>query len=416
MKMLVTGASGYIGMRLIKLALKQGEQVIAASRRPLTGVDWIPFDLNDLAEIKLPEALDVVIHLAADTKSGGSPQEVTTAKLLIAAAHKVGAKFIFVSSQTAREDAPTQYGRIKWLIEQEVLAAKGIVIRPGQVYGAMESGLFGSLVGLVRNTPLLPALIPSPMIQPIHVDDCATGLLKFATLSNISSGVYCLASPEAVSFTYFLVAIGRYWIRRYNLFIPVPTLFLRWMMQCLAVLGGKKSTKLDINRFDSLLNLPLMNTSSDLDLIDLKLRTLKSGLHRSGSDRRRRLIQEGMSLLCYLLKEKPCRTLVCRYVRMVEKIRSGTPLVLSWWLMRFPILLGWLDDRAFTMSEKGKEFAWRLEAAMLLAEASTQGAVRFLGIHQSTQRIKALIYMVLAVGSECLWRVARMLRTKADVT
>ena len=121
----ITGATGYIGSALARRALGVGWSVRALSRRrPTDGcVEYFPYDLS--API-VPGALDdigVVVHLAADTADGGSSSsdvELAAARSLLEAARHSGARVIFVSSQAARPDAPTGYGRSKWKIEQEV--------------------------------------------------------------------------------------------------------------------------------------------------------------------------------------------------------------------------------------------------------------------------------------------------------
>jgi NADH dehydrogenase len=408
MKIIVTGASGYIGTRFVSYALTHNHQVVAASRHPLEAVpQWLPFDLNTSLKLTMSEDIDAVIHLAADTLAGENDKqhEVAAARALIAAASEVGAKFVFVSSQTAREDAPTSYGRTKWRIEQDVLAANGLVVRLGQVYGGPERGLFGTLVSLVRRLRVLPAFMPSPLVQPIHVDDCAKGLLRLVELKDIRSDVYCLASPEPVSFTEFLQSIARNRVRGRKFFVPVPIPLVRFLTR---ILGVELTARFGLHRLNSLFDLPPMNTAADLHTIGLELRTLHSGMHLSGSDSRRRLIQEGTALLTYVLKEKPNSELVRRYVRMVEKLRAGTPLDLPPRLFQWPTALALLDDRVFANSPPGEEFGWRVDAATVIAEASVQGAVRFLGSARSTERHSALIRMAVAVSSELAWRMLRL--------
>ncbi len=164
MRIVIVGATGYIGQRLIRAALKAGHEVLALSRRPVSkpGVTWYPFDLSDTYPLSALPDFDIIYHLAAETRhpQGAEQIELASARRLIDASGAVAADFVFVSSQTARVDAPTAYGRIKWEIERLTLAAGGWVVRPGQVYGGPERGLFGELCKLVRRLPFLPAFVP----------------------------------------------------------------------------------------------------------------------------------------------------------------------------------------------------------------------------------------------------------------
>ena len=409
MKVLITGSSGYIGVRVLRFLQAQGHQVIVASRRPPeTSSLWLSFDLDAPSELNLPEGIDAILHLAADTsgRSNDGLQEIASARLLVAAAKEVGAQFVFVSSQTARENAPTSYGLTKWHIEQEVLAANGIVVRLGQVYGGRDRGLFGTLVRIVCNFPVLPAFVPPPLVQPIHVDDCVKGLLSFIESKDIPSGVYSLASSEAVSFTTFLRSIARYRVHRMRFYIPVPVSFVKLLKR---LLGERLSKSLGLLRLSSLFDLPPLHPAPDLDTVGLKLRTLRSGMHRSGSDRRRRLIIEGSAFLAYILRGKPSTTLVRRYVRMIENLREGTPLTLPSWLFFMPTTLALLDESVFANSPSGEEFGWRMDATTVIAEASVEGAARFIGTAHSTAAPIALLRMSLALISELFWRLLRLL-------
>ena len=413
MKLVITGLSGYIGERLAAHALSRGHIVVAASRRPLASsvYTWMQYELASEAPIELPAGTNAVIHLAANTSSGlgmDDDFEVLAAKALIAGAEQSKAKLVFVSSQTARSNAPTVYGRTKWRIEQEVLAAGGWVVRPGQVYGGCERGLFGTLVGAVRQLPVILAFLPAPKVQPIHIDDLAEGMLRIVELDDIPPGVLCLASPEPVSFTRFMLAIASGRVRRQRWLVPIPVMLIHAVG---GVLGRRLRIRLGLERLNSLFELPLMDTANDLQRLRLSLRSLPSGMHPSGGDRRRWLICEGQALLTYVLKERPGTSLLRRYVRAVEKLRGGSLLDLPAWTLRLPIALALLDDRAFALSARGAEFAWRLDAATTLAEATTQGARRFLGFGRSSGSLMSLISISRAVVAEIVWRVLRIAGT-----
>ena len=403
MKIFITGASGYIGSRLTTLASSKGHEVILASRLPpFSSSKWFPYDLNNADPIILQEDIDVVIHLATNTTyENDNKTEISASKVLIQATKKIEAKFIYISSQTARHDAPTAYGRLKWKIEQDVLSADGWVIRPGQVYGGSAQGLFGMLVSIVRSLPILPAFLPSPKVQPIHVDDLTEGLLCIAQADNVASGVICIASPKPVSFTKFLSVIASQRVRKKKLFIPFPTIFITIIG---SLIGYRLRNRLGLERLKSLFDLPIMDTEKDLKILNLSLRSLSSGMHRSGSNRRRTLILEGRALFIYLLKSNPSASLIRRYVRVIEKMREGKPLGLPQFIYKQPLLMGFLDI-PYAQIRENSEFVGRLDDAMVLAEATIQGANSFLGFDKKSGVLVSLFIILKSLIVEAFWRV-----------
>ncbi len=409
MRVVITGASGYIGTRLTSLALKRGHDVVMASRQRPTvfSAPWVFFDLSSTDSVVLPAGTGAVIHLAASTTNSNRLEdgsEVVAAQRLIKSAQEAGAKFIFVSSQTARADAPTAYGRTKWRIEHGVLSAGGWVVRPGQVYGGELRGLFGMLAKTVRRMPTLPAFVPAPKVQPIHVDDLAEGLLRIAERGDVPPVVYCLAAPEQVSFSKFLAVIAKSRLRCWRGFVPVPVVFFNALA---FALGETLWNRLGLGRLRSLFDLPVMETASDLRQLGLTLRPLRSGMHPSGNDRRRCLLREGRALLAYILKEPPGNAVLRRYIRAVEQLRGGQALGLPSAFLNFPILMSLLDKSAWADKATGMEFSWRLDAATVLAEATPSGAYRFLGLGREWGWLSSLLSVGNAIVCEVFWRVLR---------
>ena len=411
MKLVVTGATGYIGCHLLSLATKKGYDVIAASRsRPQTSIfAWLPFELSSIKPLLLPQDTMAIIHLAADTTSMEKvvfQAELLAAQALLKASEKVSAKFIYVSSQSARSDGPTAYGRLKWSIEQAVLSSGGCVVRPGQVYGGVEKGLFGTLVRIVMRTPILPAFLPTPKVQPIHVDDLAEGLLRIVAGNDSEARVVFLGSLEPIPFIKFIRAIVSVRARKTRLFIPTPVFLIKFFC-CL--LGKSLRERFGISRLYSLVDLPAMDTAEDLNVLGLSLRSLSCGMHRSGNHNRRQLIREGSTFLSYLLKRPPSLSLLRRYVNVVEQIRGGRPLYLPRGTYKFPVLLTFIDPQAYMFNGNCNEYVWRLNAAVVLAEATTQGARSFLGLGRHEGFLGSSFGILKALSSELLLRSLRFI-------
>lgn len=408
MKLLITGATGYIGQRLSALAAVNGHEVICATRQPCPAAyAWLPYDLGGPAP-EWPADTQAFIHLAADTSTGahtGAENEIQAAQALIRAARQGGARFVFISSQTAQATAPGVYGRTKWRIEQHVLAAGGIVIRPGQVYGGPERGLFGLLSGLVRRSPFIPVLMPAPGVQPIHVDDLAASILAVVEHDDLGGEVLCLGAIEPIAVDRFLGAIAVHRVRAMRLPVPLPVPLLRLLR---VSLGSSLSTKSGLERIFSLLQLPPMDSKGSLQKLGIRLRPLAHGMHRSGRGQRRALLQEATMLLSYLLKRPPQRSLVSRYARALEQAGSSGAILHSRWLKDWPILLALLDNPGVLHTPDGQALAWRLQVALAIAEASPQGAKVFLGNPPPRSLVTALIALGLTSLKALVWTLAAL--------
>ena len=83
MRILITGATGFLGNTLVRALLKQNHQVLAAIRhssnlKALDGLDieTVHLNLNDASEVRMAlEDVDVVIHCAALIQIGWTKLE-----------------------------------------------------------------------------------------------------------------------------------------------------------------------------------------------------------------------------------------------------------------------------------------------------------------------------------------------------
>lgn len=410
MNILITGATGYIGKHLVQAALNEGHQLILGSRKKTEQEfnEWIHFDLKSEEPLKSSIPIDVIIHLAANTKLDDTidgNDEIRAAQRLLSLASQSSAKLIFISSQTANQAAPTEYGRTKWQIEQDVLGANEVVIRPGQVYGGSFSGLFKEITNAVNKFPVLPVFFPVPKIQPVHVDDLVLGILRIAETERGKQTLYCLAAPNPIRFSTFLFAIAKYRLHVRRLFIPFPTYIITLIV---SIMGDKSTSIAKLKRLLSLFQLSEMETSTSLDAIGLQLRPLHSGMHPSGNDNRRQLLLEGKALLKYVLNEKPQISLLRRYVRTIEQLRTGSVLGLRSYFLKFPRFLAVFDESSFKKKPEYQELFWRIDAATILSEATPRGAFHFLALGKMTGLFFSALWIVITVLSEIIWKVTSL--------
>jgi nucleoside-diphosphate-sugar epimerase len=205
----VTGGSGFIGKCVVDHIRARGWEPIAPTRR-----DW---RLGALLPPACDEA-DAVIHLAsavlrAKTNINAASALDLQATSLLLEQHRdlkragKRKKFIFVSSQSAREGARNNYGKCKWAIECLLEQEDEIVVRPGLVYDSKGSSVFGLFSALVK-LPVVPVLSQKPCIQPIEVHELADALLRIVAAEQ-PQRCYKLGAPAALTFTEMIQAVAK---------------------------------------------------------------------------------------------------------------------------------------------------------------------------------------------------------------
>lgn len=184
----ITGATGFVGGRLLELAVAAGHEVRALTRRPQLerpGVTWVEGALDKPESLdRLADGTDVVIHVAgvvnAPDPAGFEAGNVTGTAAMVAAAEKAGIKrFVHVSSLAAREPKLSIYGATKAGAEALVAASSipSAIVRPPAIYGPGDKEILELFQMANRGFVLLP---PEGRLSVIHADDLGRLLLALA--------------------------------------------------------------------------------------------------------------------------------------------------------------------------------------------------------------------------------------------
>lgn len=212
--LLLTGATGSVGSRLLPLLLERGEDVRCLVREPRRlgerRVD-VQIALGDLGEMSDPylvrqalRGVDTVIHLAATIRDQ-PPHRIeelnglATVRLLQAAERSGVQRFHFFSALDAGAAQRTRFFRAKWLAERAVASSplQTTVFAPSIVYDRSDPW-----VTLLRRFSFLPVLPVSgsgeARFQPLWAQDAAR--CAIAALDRSGRDRYELAGPQTLSY------------------------------------------------------------------------------------------------------------------------------------------------------------------------------------------------------------------------
>lgn len=245
-RLVITGASGFIGRALVVHANRAGHSVTALSRSAGSLAGGYE---DESALARACQGADAVVHLAARAHRGGTDADfednVRAARALARAARGAGARrLVLVSSigvngnvsrgkpfDEADAPAPVEpYARSKLRCEQEVqqlLAGSGtewVIARPPLVYGALAPGNFGRLVRMVARGLPLPLAAIHNQRSLVGVGNLCEALLLCATHSAAAGELFMLADGEDLSTPEIIRCIARGLARPPRLWSAPPAL------------------------------------------------------------------------------------------------------------------------------------------------------------------------------------------------
>lgn len=188
LRLAITGATGFVGRRLLALAAQGGHEIRALARTPQDeqpGVTWIEGALDRPDRLQhLLEGSEAVVHVAgvinAPDAAAFEAGNVAGTAAVIAAAKRAGTRrFVHVSSLAAREPELSIYGATKARSEA-LVSSSGLdwsIVRPPAVYGPGDRETLDLFRMAKSGLVLLP---PAGRLSLIHVDDLGRLLLGLA--------------------------------------------------------------------------------------------------------------------------------------------------------------------------------------------------------------------------------------------
>ncbi len=262
MKVLVTGATGFVGSHLCDKLHSQGHEVYSlvrseakAQKLNLPG-EYIQGDLSD-ASIKrwikdLPSDLNCVIHTAGIVSAKHSvtfakTNQIATQDLINHLKTKYESKlhFVLISSQAAAGPSATAcdetiesnpvsaYGFSKLAAEQALqeLAPESwdtSIIRPPMVIGPRDTAVldvFKMVKGRIVTAPGIKA--KNKRYSVVNVYDLVDAIILCANQSNVRNEIYFVNSIEEVTFEQLINQISKSLGVKKVIFLGIPIFILR---------------------------------------------------------------------------------------------------------------------------------------------------------------------------------------------
>jgi nucleoside-diphosphate-sugar epimerase len=183
-RVLVTGASGFVGSHIAMQLAARGDEVIATGRdaqrlRPLQqqGCRVVAMDLSQANLDSLVEGCTAVVHAAARAAPWGRPESfwndnvIATQRLVQAARNSAEVRrFVLISTPgiyfrqrdqlqvteefTPPKRWPTHYAHTKWLAENCVKQAPDlgpVILRPRAIFGPRDAAIVPRLLAVARS-------------------------------------------------------------------------------------------------------------------------------------------------------------------------------------------------------------------------------------------------------------------------
>lgn len=251
MRILVTGASGFVGGALLRRLAELPEvEALGVARRPTGLPNYLQRDLS--APFELPFRPDVVIHAAARAAPWGRPaqywqQNVAATRQVIAFCRRAGyPRLLHVSTSAVfyreghqydlDEDSPigpaflNDYARSKAAAEAEVAGYEGptCILRPRAVIGPGDTVLFPRLITAARRggLPLLVTPGGPAVADLIHIDTLVEYLLRAAQAPRLAPA-YNLTNAQPVE----LQAVLRRVLSALDLPLPKRRIPTAWALR-----------------------------------------------------------------------------------------------------------------------------------------------------------------------------------------
>lgn len=253
MRVLVTGASGFVGRAVVAELVRRGHTVLAASRRgeAVAGAQGVKLDVTDPAAVLRvvgevsPEA---VVHLVGIIQEAGGQTfervHFEGTRNVLAATPRT-ARYVQMSALGAREDSGSRYsstkGRAERLVRESGLSST--ILRPSLIFGPGDDFFGRVLRELVSTGPVVPQIGNGQFpFRPVSVEDVARAFAGALEQPEAVGQTYDLTGPEEFTFRQLLelelAALGKK-----KPIVPVPLVLMNLAVPAMRLLPKPPITR-----------------------------------------------------------------------------------------------------------------------------------------------------------------------------
>jgi len=242
MKVFLTGATGFVGRRMLRRLLDDGHFVRALVRdlqkaRELEhrGVELAAGDVVTGAGVDDGvRGCEAVIHLVGiiaenESNTFDRVHHLGTKNVVEAAKRACVRRFVQMSALGVRADGVAEYQTSKWRGEEEVRNS-GIpycILRPSLIFGPGD-GFVTQMIATMRSAPLFRP-VPgngSPRFRPIFIDDVTACFAEALTSDAATNQTIELGGADELTLNQVLAETARCaGVRKPAVHIPMPLMF-----------------------------------------------------------------------------------------------------------------------------------------------------------------------------------------------
>ena len=274
MKILVTGATGFIGTQLSETLANSGHEVRCTARslapNRSTTLEMVTCDLESADNLDhLTMGCDAIVHLAGRAhvmsddpatseslylsanvdvtrKLAQSAARTGVKRMILMSSVKVNGESTTIDSPFTSQDTPNPqdpYGRSKTQAEQALWdvasssGLEGVVIRPPLVYGPGVRANFASLIGIVNRGIPLPLGSIQNKRSFVSVDNLIDCIATALQSSNAEGQTFLVSDGHDISTPELIRSIASA-LHKSPMLIPFPTALLKLVATSVAKRGA----------------------------------------------------------------------------------------------------------------------------------------------------------------------------------